>query len=169
MVACDGGPCTCSRSFRRRQCQALAVRRESAVRPQSGLSRLIVGIQDRTFAETAGRPSLPRRIFEFQNRQKPLRCQPITVAGFLIVALGFRSGPQESISGRKLRPLHRALQNTRLVTEGHNFKLKRRSPAKESPKAAVSATNGGEQGNRKEEGQPLFISSFEACENDNRS
>ena len=40
--------------------------------------------------------------------------------------------PQESISGRQLRPLHRALQHTELVTEGQNLKLKRRTMAKES-------------------------------------
>jgi len=41
-------------------------------------------------------------------------------------------GPQESIRSRQLRPLHRTLQNTELMTEGQNLKLKRRSLAKES-------------------------------------
>ena len=40
--------------------------------------------------------------------------------------------PQESISGRQLRPLHRALRDIELMTEGQNLKLKRRTMAKES-------------------------------------
>ena len=41
-------------------------------------------------------------------------------------------GPTEPISGRQLRPLHRALRDIELMTEGQNLKLKRRSLAKES-------------------------------------
>ena len=101
------------------------------------MSRLIVQIKDRTSAGTAGRPGLPRRIFHVQNRPKPLRCQPITVAGLIndgtrlpIRPSRRQPGPLESISGRQLRPLHRALQNTELMTEGQTLKLKRRSLAK---------------------------------------
>ncbi len=39
--------------------------------------------------------------------------------------------PQQSISSRHLRPLHRPLKNTKLVTKGQNLKLKRRTMAKE--------------------------------------
>ena len=39
-------------------------------------------------------------------------------------------GPKEPISGRQLRPLHRALRDIELMTEGQNLKLKRRSLAK---------------------------------------
>ena len=42
-------------------------------------------------AGTAGRPGLPRRIFYVQKSPKPLRCQPITAAGFMMVALGCQS------------------------------------------------------------------------------
>ena len=40
--------------------------------------------------------------------------------------------PQEWISGGQIRPLHRPLQNTELMTKGHNLILKRRATAKES-------------------------------------
>ncbi len=40
--------------------------------------------------------------------------------------------PQEPISGRQTRPLHRPLQNTELMTKGENLKLKRRTIAKKS-------------------------------------
>src|SRR5215471_18016919 len=48
--------------------------------PHSGFSRLSVRINWRTSLGTAGRPRLPWRIFQLQNRPKPFRCQPITVA-----------------------------------------------------------------------------------------
>ena len=43
-------------------------------------------INSRTSVGTAGRPSLPRRIFQLQNKPKPLRCQPTTVAAFMMNA-----------------------------------------------------------------------------------
>jgi hypothetical protein len=36
---------------------------------------------------------------------------------------------------------------------------------KKAKKAAASAPNGGEQGNRRKKGNPQFISNFEICEN----
>jgi hypothetical protein len=39
-------------------------------------------------------------------------------------------GPQESIRSRQLRTLHRALQNTELMTKGQNLKRKGRSLAR---------------------------------------
>jgi len=75
--------------------------------------------------------------------------------------------PKEPISGRQLRPLHRPLQNTELMTKGQNLKLKRHALAKEAKKAAASATNGGEHGNRRKKDNPQFISKFEICENHN--
>jgi hypothetical protein len=50
-------------------------------RPKSGFSRLIRRIKSRTSLGTAGRPALPRRIFQVQKSRKPLRCQAMTVAG----------------------------------------------------------------------------------------
>jgi hypothetical protein len=48
--------------------------------PQIGFSRLIVRISSRTSFGTEGRPGLPRPIFQLQNKPKPVRCQPMTVA-----------------------------------------------------------------------------------------
>jgi len=39
---------------------------------------------------------------------------------------------------------------------------------RQSVQAAASATNGGEQGNRRKKGKPHFISNFGVCENHNR-
>src|SRR5688500_17459057 len=50
--------------------------------PQSGFSWLMVRINLRTSFGTTGRPDLPRRIFQVQNRRKLLRCQPTTVEAF---------------------------------------------------------------------------------------
>ena len=63
-------------------------------------------------------------------------------------------GPQESISGRQFRPLHRPLQNTELVTEGRNLKLKRRSLAKESQESRRQRHQRRRTRESKEEGQP---------------
>src|SRR5688572_25721865 len=70
----------------------------------------------------------------------PDRCQP---------------GPQEPISGLQLRPLHRALQNTELMTEGQNLKLKRRTLAKESHESRRQRNQGRRTSESKEGRQPL--------------
>jgi IS4 transposase len=44
--------------------------------PRRGLWRLIVRIRSRTSFGIAGRSCFPRRIFQVQNRRKPLRCHP---------------------------------------------------------------------------------------------
>ena len=44
----------------------------------------MVRIKSRTSFGTEGRPGLPRRIFQLQNRPKLLRCQPIPVAGLMM-------------------------------------------------------------------------------------
>jgi len=49
--------------------------------PQSGFSKLMVRISARTSLGTAGRPGLPCRTFQAQNRRKLLRCQASTVSG----------------------------------------------------------------------------------------
>src|SRR5215467_6582319 len=41
-------------------------------------------INSRTSFGTAGRPDLPCRIFQRQNKPKPLCCQQITVAGWMM-------------------------------------------------------------------------------------
>ena len=52
---------------------------------------VMIRIRDWTSVATAHRPGFPCRIFHVQNRRKPLRCQPITIAGFIIAALGCQS------------------------------------------------------------------------------
>src|SRR5215831_13721556 len=59
--------------------------------PQSGFSRLIVRIKSRTCFGTLGRPGFPRRIFQVQNKRKPLRCQPTTVAACMMKTADFQS------------------------------------------------------------------------------
>jgi hypothetical protein len=54
----------------------------NACAPHSGFSRLVVRMSSRTAPGTDGRPALPRRIFQYQNKRKAWRCQPTTVAAF---------------------------------------------------------------------------------------
>src|SRR5215472_10400012 len=49
--------------------------------PHRGLSQLICRIKSRTSRGTAGRPGLPQRTFQVQNRRKPWRCHAMTVSG----------------------------------------------------------------------------------------
>ena len=97
----------------------------------------MVRINSRTSFGTAGRPGFPRRIFQVQNRRKPLRCQPMTVEAFMmktpdlpILPDGTEPGPQESIRGRQLRALHGALKNADLMAQRENLQLKRRTAPK---------------------------------------
>ena len=62
--------------------------------------------------------------------------------------------PQESIRSRQLRTLHRALQNTELMTEGQNLKLKRRSLAKEGQECRRERHQRRRTRESKEERQP---------------
>ena len=63
-------------------------------------------------------------------------------------------GPQKPISGRQLRPLHRPLQNTELMTKGHNLILKRRATAKESQESRRQRHQRRRTRESKEERQP---------------
>ena len=65
-----------------------------------------------------------------------------------------QSGPQKPISGRQLRPLHRPLQNTQLMTKGQNLKLKRRATAKESRESRRQRHQRRRTRELKEERQP---------------
>ena len=49
-------------------------------------------MRSRTSRGTVGRPSLGRRDLQVQNRRKPLRCQPMTVAGSTITRAPRQSG-----------------------------------------------------------------------------
>jgi hypothetical protein len=53
--------------------------------PQRGFTSDIVRISARTSSGTEGRPRR-RRLFHFQNRRKPWRCQAMTVSGFTGIA-----------------------------------------------------------------------------------
>jgi len=55
---------------------------------------------------------------------------------------------------RALRTLHRALQNTELMTEGQYLKLKRRTLAKESQESRRQRHQRRRTRESKEEGQP---------------
>ena len=62
--------------------------------------------------------------------------------------------PQEPISGRQLRPLHRPLQFTDLMTKGQNLKLKRRATAKERQESRRQRHQRRRTRESKEERQP---------------
>lgn len=64
-------------------------------------------------------------------------------------------GPQEPISGRQLRPLHRPLQNTELVTKSQNLQLKRLKMAKESQESRRQRDQRRRTSESKEGRQPL--------------
>ena len=49
--------------------------------PQRGFSRLILRISSRSSSGALGRPRLPCRSFQVQNRRKPFLCHAITVSG----------------------------------------------------------------------------------------
>ncbi len=63
-------------------------------------------------------------------------------------------GPSESVRSRQFRPLHRALQKTKLVTKGQNLKLKRRTLAKESHECRRERHQRRRTRKSKEERQP---------------
>ena len=120
--------------------------RKSDLLESSGAAELCrLAIMDSKDAESPG----PIPVFTDHRRRlnndgtrlpiRPDRCQP---------------GPQESIRSRQLRPLHRALQNTELMVEGQNLKLKRRSLAKESQECRHQPHQRRRTRESKEEGQP---------------
>src|SRR6516164_7295149 len=51
----------------------------------------MVRINARTSLGTPGRPGLPFRTFQAQNRRKPLRCQPMTVEALTMKTLDCQS------------------------------------------------------------------------------
>jgi len=69
--------------------------------PQRGLARLIFRIRLRTSGATHGRPSRWRRLFQFQYKRNPLRCQAMTVSG-----LTRSSAERQSFPNRE-SPTHR--------------------------------------------------------------
>lgn len=100
--------------------------------PQIGFSRLIIRISSRTSLETADRPGLPCRIFQVRNKREPLRCQPMTVAGFMMKAPDLQSCQTVQIQTHSSdhRPsvvvASRSVEEHRLMPEGEDLKRKRR-------------------------------------------
>ena len=97
----------------------------------------MVRISWRTSLGTLGRPGLPCRIFQVQNRRKPFRCQPMTVAALTIKTLpivpdGAQPGPQQAIRRCQFRSFYGALQNAELMAEREDLELKRRTAAEGS-------------------------------------
>jgi hypothetical protein len=71
--------------------------------PQSGFSSLSMPINLRTSFGTARRPGLPRRILQLQNKRKPLRCQPMTVAALMMETRDSQPFQTEEIQAQKKR------------------------------------------------------------------
>src|SRR5215475_12855404 len=71
--------------------------------PHRGLLRLICPINSRTSRGTAGRPGLPRRTFQVQNRRKPWRCHAITVSGRTMAIAARQFGQTRDKTTHKLR------------------------------------------------------------------
>ena len=106
----------------------------------------MVRINWRTSLGTAGRPGLPRRTFQAQNRRKPFRCQPITVEALMIKTLDCQSfqdcaqpSPQEPIRRGQFGSLDGAMEDAELMAEREDLKLRRRptpeGSEKRSPKS----------------------------------
>ena len=71
--------------------------------PHNGFSRHIRRMRSRTSRETGGRPQRCERDFQVQKRRKPLRCQPITVAGLTIARAPRQSGQKLQIRAQNQR------------------------------------------------------------------
>jgi len=67
-------PCSSSRLQLRIFCEA------------QEFSRHILRIRSRTSREMVGRPGLPLRTFQVQNKRKPARCQATTVSGLTMAS-----------------------------------------------------------------------------------
>jgi len=102
--------------------------------PQSTFSRLMVRINTCGPLGTDGRPGLPWRTFQAQNRRKAIpvpaddgRSLDNADAGLPIVPDRTQPSPQESIRRGQLRSLDRALQNAELMAEREDLELERRT------------------------------------------
>ena len=69
----------------------------------AGLFRLIIRIRSRTSRGTLGRPGLPRRIFQIQNKRKPFRCQATTVSALTIIRAEVQSHHTRRKQTQKMR------------------------------------------------------------------
>ena len=131
--------------------------------PYSGFSRRIVRISSRTSFGTVGRPGLPRRIFQVQNRRNPFRCQAITVSG-LTMTRALRQLLQIPHSqAHKIRStltsLGRDAERCKTPSWWRRARfssLRATRPRNEATSEATSAANSGPHGESKEERQLLI-------------
>ena len=79
----------------------------------------------------------PWRIFELQNRPKPFRCQPITVAGLMMETRASQPFQMEESHAQRKRSaglnfgaLDRALEHAELMTQGQDLQLEGRTAPK---------------------------------------
>jgi hypothetical protein len=80
---------------------------------------------------------------------------------------GRQPNPQESIRGRQFRPLHGALQNAELMTEGEDLKLSAARLWNDAKRVANSAEHAGKHGNRRKNINSESISQIRVYENHN--
>lgn len=140
--------------------------------PQSGFSRLIVRISSRMSFGTAGRPRWPRRIFPAQNRRKPFRCQPITVAGWTRKTLDRQSFQTSHNQAHRNRSagvsFGRFTERCRTPSWWRSARISSCSAARlrnEAKREAKSAENKSPKGNRRKTDKPQCTNQFGIDEN----
>src|SRR3982750_4399350 len=122
-------------------------------------------IKSRISFGTAGLPGFPYRIFPAQNRRKPCRGQPMTVAGWtrkIPDRHSFHTAQSPGVS------LGRFTERCRTPTWWRSARISSCSAAwlrKEAEKNAKSAEKIGPKGNRRKNGKPQSISQIGVYEN----
>src|SRR6516162_4398411 len=132
----------------------------------------MVRINWRTSLGTAGRPCLPRRTFQAQNRRKPCRCQPITVEALMIKTLDCQSFQTALSQAHKNRSagvsLGRLTERCRTPSGWRRARISSCSAArlrKESKSAVKKADNRCPKENRRKKDNSQFINQIGVCEN----
>src|SRR4051794_33706911 len=129
-------------------------------------------IKSRISFGTAGLPGFPHRIFPAQNRRKPFRCQPMTVAGWTRKIPDRHSfHTAQSQAHRSRSPgvsLGRFTERCRTPTWWRSARISSCSAAwlrKEAEKNAKSAEKIGPKGNRRKNDNPQSINQIGVYEN----
>jgi hypothetical protein len=99
--------------------------------PQEGFSLHILRISARTSGEMTGRPGLPQRTFQVQNRRNPARCQAMTVSGLTMVSAerqatpeARQTDPQQAVSRGQFQAFcSSSPKHTDLVTQSQVLEL----------------------------------------------
>src|SRR3569833_873285 len=86
--------------------------------PQPGLLRLSIRIRSRISCGTFGRPGLPRRIRQVQNKRKPLRCQVMPVSALTIIRAALQSPHTRRSHTQKIQTTQDS--NNHKKTKQHN-------------------------------------------------